>query len=275
MPEIGKIKGRPGAGIPKKDRSNRSRMQEAYCMPLTAPAYPSPPYLMHKRSEAIMVFFRADPEALAAEVPEPLEPSGDNLCHAWIADLSQPPHTLKHYHEGLIGIKVRFKDIVGWYVPYTWTHNDEVVLLGREIYGWPEQICDNDKLVYEGNQVFAVLRRRGETLMRVSFRLDSPPGTREARRLEKELDTIMGPHSLQIRKFPSPERNGKPLKQLIHIAFENVKIHEIWSGTAALEFGSSGAYPLIHRLAPKEIVRAYWLKPEWILPYGKVIWEQK
>jgi acetoacetate decarboxylase len=110
--------------------------------------------------------------------------------------------------------------------------------------------------------------------MRVSFRLDSPPGEAEAEKLRKELDSIMGPHSLQIRKFPSPERNGKPLKQLIHIVFEDVKIHEIWCGTAALEFGRSGAYPLIHRLEPREIVRAFWLKPEWILPYGKVIWEE-
>ncbi|MBR46065.1 MAG: hypothetical protein CMM31_06240, partial [Rhodospirillaceae bacterium] len=89
--------------------------EEGYAMPLSAPSYTPPPFESTERSQILLVLYKGDVDAVAWEVPEPLEPFGDGTMLAWVGDMCQPSHTLDLYRECLTAIKVRYGDVVGWY----------------------------------------------------------------------------------------------------------------------------------------------------------------
>jgi len=254
---------------------NRPAETQWEAMPLSAPAYAGPPYLMSSESRAINVFYRTDPTALRREIPYPLEPDDDPMVRVMVGDMVQPPHSIAIYHEGVISVRVRFGDRRGWYTPYIWTHSDEAMLVGRELYGWPKLICDDGRLTFVGNQIFGEIRRRGELLVRVSFQVTSPPpGRRDVPEEERLKNILLGSDLLQVRYFPSPEKNGRPLRQVVLIKLEDVQIAEIWGGNATVELFPSGAYPNLHRLVCLEPVYACYVRPQFILPHGQVLWEE-
>ncbi|MFQ5761900.1 MAG: acetoacetate decarboxylase family protein [Candidatus Bathyarchaeia archaeon] len=244
---------------------------EGFSMPLSAPAYTPPPFYAHPQSKLVLAFFKADDKATEYEIPEPLEPGPDRVWLAWVGDLSEPPHNIGFYHEALLAVQVKFKNIVGWYIPYLWVSNDEAMLFARELYGWPGQLCDDDTLLFAGSQIYAPCNKRGYMLMCVILNITSPPPAARKKPLVPEYALT---DFLQIRKIPSPEKNGKPLKQLVHIKQRGLKIHETWGGPASVEIGQSGFYPHIHRLQPTEVLSGYYLKSEWLVDYAKIIWEK-
>jgi len=247
--------------------------EEGFSMPLAAPAYAAPPYWARPEGKLLLVFFHADRKALEYEIPEPLVLAPDAMCLAWMSDLSQPPHTFEFYHECLTAIQIKFQDIAGWYINYIWTSNDQSMLFAREVYGWPAQLCDNERLRYDGSQILAECNRNGVRLMRAVFNVTSPPPSRRKKPLEDEFFKLLAGDFLQPRKIPSPEKGGKPLKHLIRIPAEDFRCHELWQGDATLELGKSGCYPNLHRMNPTEIVGAYFSRSEWIIPHCKIIWQ--
>ena len=127
--------------------------EEGYSMPLSAPTFTRPPFASTERSQILLVVYKADPEAVAWEVPEPLEPIGDGTMLAWIGDMCQPSHTIDLYHECLTAIKIRYKKMEGWYVNFIWVAHDMALAFEREIYGWPAHICDDGRLGFHGSQI--------------------------------------------------------------------------------------------------------------------------
>jgi len=247
--------------------------QEGFSMPLSAPAYTGPPYWARPDSKLLLVFFYADRKALEYEVPEPLDLAEDPTCFAWMGDLSQPPHTFDFYHECLTAVRVKFQDITGWYINYIWTSNDQAMLFAREVYGWPAQLCEDNRLMYNGSQILAECNRNRVCLMRAVFNVTSPPPTRRSEHLQDGLFKLLEGDFLQPRKIPSPEEGGKALKHLIRIPAEDFKCHEVWQGTATLELGKSGYYPNLYNMNPTEIIAAYFIRAEWIVPHCKIIWQ--
>ncbi|MFP6777879.1 MAG: acetoacetate decarboxylase family protein, partial [Alphaproteobacteria bacterium] len=102
--------------------------EEGYAMPLSAPTFTPPPFESTERSQILLVLYRGDPDAVAWEVPEPLEPFGDGTMLAWVGDMCQPSHTLDLYRECLTAIKVRYGDTIGWYVNFIWVAHDMALL---------------------------------------------------------------------------------------------------------------------------------------------------
>ncbi len=244
-------------------------------MPLAAPAFTPPPFQAMPDGRLLLVIFEADQKALAYEVPEPLRPSEDNLCLAWIGDMRQPTHTVNLYHECLTAIKTKYKRWVGWYINYVWVSHDMALTFSRELYGWPAQLCEDTPLRFVGSQIFAECRRYGEQLMRMSFNVTSPPVHSRKKSLEDEFFKLIAGDWLQVRKFPSPEAKGKPIKQLFLIPTTDFKLHEIWSGPAILELGKSGYYPHLHKMNPTKLRGAWYLKSEWTVPHAKLLWEKR
>ncbi len=250
--------------------------EEGYSMPLAAPTYTAPPFYATPDSRILMLAYRADPAAVAWEVPEPLEPVEPNLMLAWIGDMGQPTHTVDLYHECLTGIKVRFKEWTGWYINYIWVDHDMALTFEREIYGWPANLCDNDPLRFHGSQIIGQCNRAGETLMRLSMNVTSPPPVRRTDdAIERGFNDLVGGDWLQVRKFPPPDRDGKPIKEVLLIPPEDFTLHEIWSGPGHLEFGKSGLYPHLHTLSPVEVLGCWYMKASWVVPYPKVVWDNR
>lgn len=248
--------------------------------PISAPSAPSPPYHMIPESEFVYVFYDVATDVLEAEVPAPLEvvPESEGpRVRLALGDPVQPPHSRAPYHEGVVSLKVRYDGHTGWYSAYIWTHSDEAMDTGR-LYGINKQICDNTPLRKEGNQVHGKIERYGEPLFEVSFTLDSPPESRRSTSVRDKMLDLLGGGIMGYKKVPSPEREGKVLRQVIYAELEDVEIEEIWEGNAAIQFHPTGKYPRMHKLAPAEqpedIVNAFYVRPDFVLPHGEVLWEQ-
>jgi acetoacetate decarboxylase len=247
------------------------REQEGYSMPLSNPSYPPPPYKMLPSTKVVSVYFVADREAMELEVPEPLELAPDAIAQVWIGDMVQPPHSYAYYHECAIGIQVKYKDTVGWYTPYGWVHTDEPLIQGREVYGIHQVLCEDTPLRFNGRQIQAEIRRYGELLVRISFAITgSPPESRD-RSTEKTFLKYTNLPFFMIRKIPSPEKDGKAIRQLILSPYTEVSVEEIWTGDAIVEFGKSGYCPHLYKLEPKRYLYASYTRPSWTLGYGKIL----
>jgi acetoacetate decarboxylase len=256
--------------------------EEGWHYPYAAPAIPEPPYEMLPETEYLFVFFDAERSALEHEVPHPLELAPENespLATMWVGDAVQPPHSRSPYHEGVVGVRVTYEGRTGWYFPYMWTDNDEAMLTGH-LYGFPKQLCDTDPLETAGNTIRGVVNRCGKTLFEVNFSFRSPPESRRSPDLEAKLANIMAGTSekhhtdLQVRKIPSPEPDGKVLKQVIEVETEDYTTEEIWEGNASLEIRPNGYYPNFENLTPTNIHSAFYLRPNFILPEAEVVWEE-
>lgn len=247
--------------------------EEGYSMPLGGPLYAEPPFGGGNRGGLILMTYRADPEAVAWEVPEPLEPDGSGLMFAWASDLCQPPHTVDLYHECVLGIKVRYEDTDGWYIPYIFVDHDMAMAFEREIYGWPAALCDNTPLEFHGSQIIGRCVRYGELLMHLSMNVTSEPPERRTTDIEGEFWQHLSGSWLQLRKLPSPAKGGKPIRQLFDIPARDFEISEIWAGTGALELGKSGLFHHMHTLTPLEVLGTWFVRARWVLHHPDVIWE--
>ena len=248
------------------------RDEEGYTMPLAAPTFSPPPFAATEDSSILYMIFTANPDAVAWEVPEPLEVDPRGHVLAWIGDMRQPSHTIDIYHECLTAIRVQYQQWSGWYISYIWVEHDMALTFSREIYGWPANLCEGTDLRFYGSQIFGECVRYGESLMRMSINItSSPPGRNQPR--EDAFAELVGGDFLQIRKFPAADQDGHPIKQLLLIPSQDFKISEIWSGNGALEFGKSGLYPYLHKLDPQEVLGAWYVKASWTVPHPQLIWE--
>jgi len=109
--------------------------------------------------------------------------------------------------------------------------------------------------------------------MRIVLSVTSPPPSKREKSLENDFLNLLAGDFLQIRKIPSPEKEGKPFRHLIHIPVVDFQCHEVWKGDATVELGKSGYYPNLYRMNPTEIVGGYYARAEWIVPYSKILGE--
>ncbi len=247
--------------------------EEGYSMPLGAPLYAEPPFGGGDDGAVILMAYRADPEAVAWEVPEPLEPDGSGLMFGWAGDLCQPPHTMGLYHECVLGIKVRYEDYSGWYVPYIFVDHDMALTFEREIYGWPAALCDPTPLATVGSQVIGRCTRNGEELMHLSMNVTSQPTERRTASIEDEFWDHLGGTFIQLRKLPHPAKGGKPIRQLLDVPPHDFTLREISSGDGTLALGKSGLFHHMHKLEPIEVLGTWHVKARWVLEHPVVIWE--
>ena len=252
------------------------KSEEGYSMPLGAPTFTTPPFEATQEGKMLMSFYKADKEACKWELPEPLQLE-DNIVLAWIGDMRQPSHTIENYHECLTAIKVRYEKWVGWYINYIWVDHDMALTFEREIYGWPANLCENTPLNIVGSQVIGECIRYGEPLMKMSFNVTSVPkyGRSSPDPHEEKFINLIAGDFLQIRKFPPPEKDGKPIKDLVLIPTTNFTINEVWEGNCKTTLYESGLYPHLDKLKPIEVLGSFYLKCGWIVPYPQIIWKEK
>jgi acetoacetate decarboxylase len=236
---------------------------------------------MTPESEFVYVFYDIDTVILERNVPDPLEvpPESDGpRVRLAVGDGVQPPHSQAPYHEGVVSVKVCYENYTGWYSVYIWTHNDEAMDAGR-IYGINKQICENTPLRHEGNQIVGEMKRYGDDLYTVTFTYDSPPPQARAEDLsDKLIDYMDGGGIVGVKKIPSPDPEGKVLKQVIHAQLQSIDVEEIWEGNATVAFHPNAKYPDLHKFEPanqpEDIEAAFYVRPDFVLPGGNVVWER-
>ena len=112
----------------------------------TASLVPPPPW--HFSGEALGVDFRADPDAVAAVLPAPLEPMGDGSCSFvfcdWSSSADDDPRVMAdpargQYREAYISVNALLDGRRVARVPYIWVDSDLSFARGH-IQGFPKKM---------------------------------------------------------------------------------------------------------------------------------------
>jgi acetoacetate decarboxylase len=232
-------------------------------MPVWSPPFGTPPFPMLS-AELLLVEFEADRAEIERITPAPLAPAGHDRLSVFVGRCSQLSHSLS-YHEVAVIQPVAHEGRRGVTVPYIWTSTDTAMLAGRELYGMPKMLCDDDQIRKHGNDVAGYLRRNGSLMAELSMSIERP-GTLES--------LPFGPEFTFVRHLPSPDPDWPDTKQLLWISLEQFRMHSCWTGKGHVRFHhpfSSG----LDRLAPRRVTGAWYGTFSWILPWAKILKEWK
>lgn len=233
--------------------------------------------------DILSIQYRTDPDAIAALLPEPLEPSGEqpDVAYVWFGDWQglwaghedmlevNPERCL--YTECLIGVRCSYEGVEGHRVVYIWVDKDFSLARGW-FMGFPKKIGS----VYMGtrnrhlhalnpamracgasSRYGAHCESHGERLVTASITVTEQIGP-------QNLPKPFGTELFHTLHFPSADVDGnaKPLlHQLIRTVSSDLSFGEIWSGEGQLTYHSA-LFEEHTAIAPDEILGAY------IIPVG-------
>lgn len=233
-----------------------------YTLPYASPLYGPPPYDMVEGKILIVTFDSANQAALKASVSPPAALAENSKTSLFIGDMLQIPHC-GAFHECGVVVTARYKDVEAPYTPYLWTSTEEAMLVGREVYGMPKVLCDDDTpLRWSGNQIHGLVRRRGQELISMDFNI------------EERVDPATVPMKaarMTVRTLPDPTGKTTSRREVLHFVLKNFEIVEAWGGRAALRISPS-IMSRVHELAPADpIVSGYYLRVKWRLDTGDIL----
>lgn len=232
-------------------------------MPVWSPPFGGPPFPMLS-AELLMVQFEADRSEIKRITPAPLGPANHNRLTAFVGQCSQLSHSLS-YHEVAILQEVQYEGRTATTIPYIWTSTDTALVAGRELYGMPKLLCDDEPLHKAANELVGRLHRSGTLMLELSMVIDG----------EGEPASLpFGASFAMVRHVPSPDPDYPALRQLIWVELEDFAVHECWRGRGHLRVVnplSSG----LDKLDAGNVTGAWYGKFSWQLPYGKILHEAR
>jgi acetoacetate decarboxylase len=215
-------------------------------------------------AELLMVQFEAERREIERITPAPLEPAAHNRLTAFVGQCSQLSHSLA-YHEVAVLQEVTYEGRLGTTIPYIWTSTDTALVAGRDLYGMPKLLCDDEPLHKSANEIVGRLHRSGTLMLELSMVIDGPAA----------IETLpIGANFAMVRHIPSPDPQVPSLQQLIWVELADFVCHSAWQGRGSLRVVnplSSG----LARLQPGAVTGAWFGSFAWTLPEAKILWEQK
>jgi len=232
--------------------------QNAFAMPLVAPAYPPGPYRFVDR-EFLTITYRTDPEALRRVVPAPLEIREPLVKYEFIR---MPDSTgFGDYTETGQVIPVEFRGRQGGYTHCMFLNDHPPIAGGRELWGFPKKLAA------------PTLRKEIDTLVGT---LDYGPvrvvtGTMGYKHRDADHDAVLA--SLQAPNFllkiiPHVDGTAR-ICELVEYYLEDITLKGAWTGPAALSLTPHALAP-VAALPVLEVVSAVHLLADLTLGLGKV-----
>ncbi|GAO56588.1 acetoacetate decarboxylase family protein [Novosphingobium sp. MD-1] len=235
------------------------KVRHGQVIPTWSPPYAPGPYFMEKY-HAIMVELEIPREEIEFMTPEPLRPADHNRVIAIIMDGAQPPHSL-HYHEALICHEVEFQGKKGMHIPYIWTSTDTATLVGREIFGMPKLLCDDDHIAIHANEVYGKLEKYGRTMMEVAVVIDQKASLEDLRALNSWI---------MMRHIASPDPDVPARRQIVHAQTADFKMDFCWKGRGWARMGYPGT-SRIDRIPTNNVSRAWYGNFTFVLNPAKIL----
>ena len=250
---------------------------KGFCYPLTPTGKASllGEFPWHYGTEYINIAYRTDPNAIAAYLPEPLEP-GPEPDMAYVAfskwwsvwdnctdmPFINPERT--QYKEAAIWVGCSYKGTPGQVCIHIWVDNDFSMARGW-FMGFPKKLGQIHMTDYNplnpkmdplgvGSKLKGIVSAHGERLMEGSLEIEN--------KIERsELPKPMGLPLFHIRHFPSLVKGEKPsVLELVRLGATDWNYGEdVWAGKGELKFIQSELEEHMP-LAPKEIIGAYHFK---------------
>lgn len=230
--------------------------------PFDSPLYPRFPMEM-RDVEILSVIYRTDQAAARRLVPEPLELVSDlvivHIYHMHDSDM------FGNYYESAVQLPVALPgtNVKGAYSPYLYLSSAGAVAVGREIYGQPKK-GGEPRLEVRGDLFVGTVQRNG---------IDVITATMAYKVLRAEVSDLLqyGDFRTNINLKVINGVDGKiAIRQLTARRFENVRVHECWTGPVSIELRPNAQAP-VYKLPVREILAGFYWRTDFVLPWGEVL----
>lgn len=241
---------------------NRDQILRLPSMPAASPSYPHGPYRFIDR-EYFIVIYESEPEAIRAAVPEPLEPSPENLVYfEWIR---MPDSSgFGDYTESGVVIPASFQGKACNFVSQMYLDDDPPIAAGREIWGFPKKFAQ-PKLEVAKDTLTGTLDYAGQRVATGTMAYKHESLAREPSK------TLAALTKLQVNLKLIPHVDGKPaIAQLVGYHLSEVTVKGSWTGPARLHLIPHVNAPAAD-LPIRRIVGARHFVADLTLPYGFVL----
>jgi acetoacetate decarboxylase len=231
----------------------------AWAMPLTSPSYPRGPYRFVNR-EFLVISYRTDVQALAALVPEPLQPAGDVVRFEFIR---MPDSTgFGDYTESGQVVPVTFEGRAGVYVHSMFLDDDAPIAGGREVWGFPKKL-GSPQLRVDKDTLLGTLDY-GRTRVAIgTMGYKHRPADRDA-----VLRSLDQPNWL-LKIMPDVDCSPR-VCELVEYRLQDVTLKGAWEGPAALQLFEHALAP-VAALPVRQVLGGLHLDTDLTLGLGRVV----
>jgi acetoacetate decarboxylase len=230
--------------------------------PFDNPLYPHFPMEM-RNVEILTVFYRTDPDAARRLIPKPLALASEivivHIYHMHDSDM------FGNYSESAVQLPVTLPgtDVTGAYSPYLYLGSVGAVTVGREVYGQPKK-GGEPRLEARGDLFVGTVSRNGIDVITATVPY-------KVHRAELADQLQYGDFRTNINLKVVNGVDGQiAIRQLTARCFEDVRVHECWSGPATVELRPNAQAP-VYRLPVREMFTGYYWRTDFVLPYGYVL----
>ncbi len=247
----------------RQGRTRADIVRGGFSTPLDAPMVPPFPFAF-RDAEILTLCWRTDAAAIAALLPEPLEPTGDAvMAHFYrMNDTSW----LGPYQEVnvMVGAGLPGRE-AGSYSPYLFLSSDIGVAHGREVHGQPKKLAE-PRLECRGDLIVGTLARNG---------IEVVTGTLPYKQERAELAELSAlfPFATNINLKAVDHIDGTPaIRQLTSRTLSDVAVTECWRGPCTVELRPNAQAP-VHRLPVREMLDGFFWKASFTLVPGRVLYD--
>ena len=234
-------------------------MDEISGMPVSSPYFPRPP-ARYRGLRMQTVLFRADPNRVAALLPECLTPEPDGTCAAIGVDAPWSSH-YGAFQAIIIAAGCHFENRAGYYVIVQYVNSRGSIPAGREIWGTPKVWAD----------------MRVEQVERVMATTASVGGTDIAAvrsTAHRPCDPANLPQLVpmwRIKVIPRADGNGLDVLQLVSGGSPRTDtvIHISHAGDGTVEFHPSPVFD-VTSLEPLDYIGAYYTESDFTEDFGVI-----
>jgi len=235
--------------MPDWPRRSADIVKGGFSTPLDAPTIPRFPFRF-RDVEVFTMSYRTDAAAIAALLPEPLEPTGEAvMIHLYRMNDTD---WLGPYSEVNVMVGASLPGRAeGAYSPYLFLSSEVGVTHGREIHGQPKKL-GFPRLEFRGDLIVGVMERNGIEVITGTMPYKQEPAA------IGELARIF-PFATNLNLKAVDHIDGRPaIRQLTSRRLADLEVTECWRGPCTVELRPNAQAP-VHRLPVRdEGVGFYW-----------------
>ncbi len=234
--------------------------------PIASPSFPAGPYRFIDR-EYLTIAYETDPDALRAQLPEPIEPNRDNIVlYEWI---KMPDSSgFGAYTESGIVIPGRFGGEDVSFVAQMYLDDEAPIAAGREIWGFPKKYA-HPKLELVKDTLTGTLEYAGQQVAMGTMGYKHVCAEDSIARTMASLSRTQ----LNLKVVPGPDGNAE-ICQLIAVNLCDITVKGSWSGPARLHLVPHVNAPVAD-LPVRRIIGATHFIADLTLPYGRVAYDYR
>lgn len=249
-----------------------SAIRELPSMPLAGPSYPRGPYRFIDR-EYLIITYVSEPDAIRAQLPEPLEPDGSNLVLFEFINMPDSSGFGSYTESGIV-IPCSFQGKPVNFTAQMYLDDEPPISGGREIWGFPKKYAQpalkvvhdtlTGTLCYAGEKI--ALGTMGYKHTQLTYDLD---GETVCTSCVETISRKMATTQVNLKIIPDVD-GTQAISQLVAYNLTDIKVKGAWSGPARLHLVAHVNAPVAD-LPVTQVIGGMHFIADLTLPFGRVI----